>query len=200
MNSFSHSPKLRLGAGVPNAALRRAESKVAAKAIMRRTIRDRRRSALRLAMVGAASSSVGVLIAGLAVAGVPPCRDPAGTAEARAERTVEALSQAEKLSLVQGVLGAPWGGRPKPEGAIGSAGYVPGIPRLGVPALQETDGPLGVANPGDIRRGDTATAMPSNTRARRDLGPRAGAPAGRERRRGGAARGGSMSCSAAPRT
>ena len=40
--------------------------------------------------------------------------------------------------------------------------YVPGIPRLGVPALQETDGPLGVANPGDIRRGDTATAMPSN--------------------------------------
>ena len=37
-----------------------------------------------------------------------------------------------------------------------------GSPELGVPALQETDGPLGVANPGEIRRGDTATAMPSN--------------------------------------
>ena len=38
----------------------------------------------------------------------------------------------------------------------------PGVPRLGVPALQETDAELGVANPGNIRRGDTATAMPSN--------------------------------------
>ena len=36
------------------------------------------------------------------------------------------------------------------------------MPRLGVPALQETDAELGVANPGGIRRGDTATAMPSN--------------------------------------
>ena len=41
-------------------------------------------------------------------------------------------------------------------------GYVPGTPRLGIPALQETDAELGVANPGNIRRGDTATAMPSN--------------------------------------
>ena len=60
------------------------------------------------------------------------------------------------------MLGAPWGGRQKPQGSIGSAGYVEGIPRLGVPALQETDAELGVANPGHIRRGDEATAMPSN--------------------------------------
>ena len=72
------------------------------------------------------------------------------------------MTQGEKLSLVHGVLAAPWGGKPKPEGAIGSAGYVAGIPRLGVPALQETDAELGVANPGNIRRGDTATAMPSD--------------------------------------
>ena len=72
------------------------------------------------------------------------------------------MSQAEKLALVRGHLGAPWGGRPKPDGAIGSAGFVAGAPRLGVPALQETDAELGVANPGDIRRGDSATAMPSN--------------------------------------
>ena len=72
------------------------------------------------------------------------------------------MTQSEKLALVRGDLGAPWKGGAKPQGALGSAGFVAGIPRLGVPALQETDGPLGVANPGDIRRGDTATAMPSN--------------------------------------
>jgi beta-glucosidase len=72
------------------------------------------------------------------------------------------MSEAEKLSLVHGVLGAPWSGGPKPPQAIGSAGYLPGIPRLGVPALQETDAELGIADPGDVRRGDTATAMPSN--------------------------------------
>jgi beta-glucosidase len=80
----------------------------------------------------------------------------------RANSTLGRMSQSEKLSLLRGVLGAPWGGRPKPQGSIGSAGYVGGIPRLGVPALQETDAELGVANPGHIRRGDEATAMPSN--------------------------------------
>ncbi|HLW93700.1 MAG TPA: glycoside hydrolase family 3 C-terminal domain-containing protein [Roseiarcus sp.] len=72
------------------------------------------------------------------------------------------MTQQEKLTLVRGGLGAPWGREPKPRGAIGSAGYVPGVPRLGIPPLQETDAELGIANPGFIRRGDTATAMPSN--------------------------------------
>ena len=72
------------------------------------------------------------------------------------------MTEQEKLSLVHGVIAAPWGGKPKPDGSIGSAGYVPGIPRLGIPALQETDAELGVANPGDVRPGDTATAMPSD--------------------------------------
>ncbi|HEY5204676.1 MAG TPA: glycoside hydrolase family 3 C-terminal domain-containing protein [Roseiarcus sp.] len=75
---------------------------------------------------------------------------------------LEQMTRQEKLSLVHGVIAAPWGGKPKPDGSIGSAGYVPGIPRLGIPALQETDAELGVANPGDVRPGDTATAMPSN--------------------------------------
>jgi len=72
------------------------------------------------------------------------------------------MTEAEKLALVHGRLGAPWGGRSKPNGAIGSAGFVAGSARLGVPDLQETDAELGVANPGDIRRGDGATAMPSD--------------------------------------
>ena len=80
----------------------------------------------------------------------------------RARATLERMTEAEKLALVHGGLAARWGKEPKPTGAIGSAGFVPGVPRLGVPALQETDAELGVANPGNIRRGDLATAMPSN--------------------------------------
>ena len=98
-------------------------------------------------------------------AAVEPEIESASAQEPPAERaniTLGRMSQGEKLSLVRGVLGAPWGGRQKPPGSIGSAGYIEGIPRLGVPALQETDAELGVANPGHIRRGDEATAMPSN--------------------------------------
>jgi beta-glucosidase len=80
----------------------------------------------------------------------------------RAQLALDQMTEQEKLSLVHGVIAAPWGGEPKPAGSIGSAGYVPCVPRLGIPALQETDAELGVANPGDVRPGDTATAMPSN--------------------------------------
>lgn len=38
---------------------------------------------------------------------------------------------------------------------------MPGIARLGIPALQETDASLGIANPGRVRRSDFATALPS---------------------------------------
>jgi beta-glucosidase len=42
---------------------------------------------------------------------------------------------------------------------LGGAGYVPGVPRLGIPALQMSDGRSGVANIG--RTGRYATALPS---------------------------------------
>jgi beta-glucosidase len=80
----------------------------------------------------------------------------------RAQMALAQMTEPEKLSLVHGVIGAPWNGEVKPPGSIGSAGYVSGVPRLGIPALQETDAELGVANPGDVRHGDTATAMPSD--------------------------------------
>jgi beta-glucosidase len=80
----------------------------------------------------------------------------------RAEMALGQMTQEEKLGLVHGVIAARWGGEARPAGSIGSAGYVPGIPRLGIPALEETDAELGVANPGNVRPGDTATAMPSD--------------------------------------
>ena len=121
---------------------------------------DRRRSPLAHGRFGLAACAV-LLMAAPALAATP-CGEASASADARARQTLEAMTESEKLALVHGDLGAPWKGGAKPQGALGSAGYVPGIPELGIPALQETDGPLGVANPGDIRRGDTATAMPSN--------------------------------------
>src|SRR5262249_35564400 len=47
-----------------------------------------------------------------------------------------------------------------PEGVLMSAGYVPGVDRLGVPPQLMSDASLGVTNPG-YRPGDTATALPA---------------------------------------
>lgn len=68
------------------------------------------------------------------------------------------MTQAEKQSLLWGHIAT---GPNRPQGAIGSAGYVPGIPRLGIPALQETDASLGITNPEAVRGADGATALPS---------------------------------------
>jgi beta-glucosidase len=87
--------------------------------------------------------------------------DTALSADARAGLLVQALTQDEKIRLVHGELAIPFLGAKVPPGALGSAGYVPGIERLGVPALQETDASLGVANPFNVRPGDSATALPS---------------------------------------
>ncbi len=70
------------------------------------------------------------------------------------------MTPSERLVLVRGEPGVPVRNGAR-TGALGSAGYVPGIPRLGIPALQETDASLGIANPGNLRRGDLATALPS---------------------------------------
>ena len=108
----------------------------------------------------AVATAASLIISG-ATAGAP-CGDTSERAPERANLALSQMTLSEKLSLVHGVIGAPWGRKPMPAGAVGSAGYVAGVQRLGVPALQETDAELGVANPGEVRRGDTATAMPSN--------------------------------------
>ena len=58
------------------------------------------------------------------------------------------MTQPEKLRLVFGYFGAPMPGtsyRPPHDARMGEAGYVPGIPRLGIPAQWISDGGLGVA-------------------------------------------------------
>ncbi|WP_051378274.1 beta-glucosidase [Derxia gummosa] len=102
-------------------------------------------------------------------------------------RLLEAeLTLDERIALVHGPMALPFAGKPVPKGALGSAGYVPGVPRLGIPALQETDASLGVANPADVRPGDGATALPSSLALAASFDPQlafdSGAMIGREAR------------------
>jgi beta-glucosidase len=91
-----------------------------------------------------------------------------------------AMTLPEKLSMLHG----PYAAQGKPPGAIGSAGYVPGVARLGIPALQETDAGSGVTNPFGIRPGDTGVALPSGLAIAASFDPdaayRNGAVLGRE--------------------
>src|SRR5258708_22392798 len=90
-----------------------------------------------------------------------PWLDRTLPAEVRAALALEAMRLDEKIRLVHGQVGFSFAGKPKPDAAIGSAGYVEGIPRLGIPALQESDAGLGVENPHNVRPGDEATPFPS---------------------------------------
>ena len=85
-------------------------------------------------------------------------------AGARASALVARMTREEKLQLVHGYfppMADRTPGAPLSE-MIPSAGYVPGIPRLGIPALRESDASLGVATQVEQRRGDVATALPSS--------------------------------------
>jgi beta-glucosidase len=93
-----------------------------------------------------------------------PWLDTKHSLDERAALLTAALTQDEKQTLLHGYFAVEIPGTPqhKPPGALGSAGYVPGIARLGIPALQQTDAGLGVVNPGGVTRpGDTAVALPS---------------------------------------
>ena len=98
---------------------------------------------------------------GPALAQTGPWSDPKLSPDERAKRLEQAMTLDEKIRLVHGPMAVAFRGAPMPEGAIGSAGYIPGNSRLGIPALQETDAGVGVANPLNVRPGDGATPLPS---------------------------------------
>lgn len=78
----------------------------------------------------------------------------------RAALVVEAMTLNEKIAMVHGTFGSAVR-KANPDDKRVGAGHVPGVPRLGIPDLYETDGSVGIANGGNIRPGDVATAMPS---------------------------------------
>src|SRR6516165_11010214 len=88
----------------------------------------------------------------------------AANPDERARATEEQMTDDERFSLLCSVMGTNGlitvRDERIPEGTPMSAGYVPGVPRLGVPPLLMSDASLGVTNPG-YRKGDTATALPA---------------------------------------
>ncbi len=80
--------------------------------------------------------------------------------DARVGALLSRMTLEEKLGLV--TTSMPFfSPATRAAGAPMSAGYNPGLPRLGVPPLRESDASLGVANTREMRKGDTATALPS---------------------------------------
>ena len=108
-----------------------------------------------------AGAAVMALTYGTAQADAPTATDIA-RAETRAAATVKAMNTDEKTVLTHGIMPLPFGpnSAKAPADAIPGAGYVPGVARLGVPALKESDASLGVAYVNGLR-GDGATALPS---------------------------------------
>lgn len=89
-----------------------------------------------------------------------PWMNPSLDADARADMMVKQMTLDEKIQLVHG---SGWGvlrpGAVVPPGDIGGAGFVPGIPRLGLPDINLADSAVGIR--GAARDSRYATLLPS---------------------------------------
>lgn len=106
------------------------------------------------------------LIAGFAMMtlglAVPPATSHPATPDTRAAQTLAQMTLDEKLALLEGFIPQTWPAGTFPADIPSGSGFVRGVPRLGVPALAESDASLGVANMGGFMRAkDEATAMPA---------------------------------------
>ncbi len=93
-----------------------------------------------------------------------PWLNPALSADARADLVLPQMTEAEKLTLVFGYFGehkTDSGYLRPPAARYGSAGYVPGVARLGLPPQWETDAGVGVATQHDSPRLRLRTSLPS---------------------------------------
>ncbi|WP_298813999.1 beta-glucosidase [uncultured Sphingomonas sp.] len=125
-------------------------------------------------------------------AGARPWMNAALPADRRVALLLPQMTRAEKRVLVQGFFATDF--PPKqftaPAGARnGSAGYVPGVPRLGIPPQWQSDAGIGVASQGGAPRKRERTALPSNIAIAatwdRAIAERGGAMIGAEARASG---------------
>src|SRR5262245_55275610 len=114
------------------------------------------------------------------------------SADVRARETEARMTDDERFALLVSLVGSvPSIGVPRdrriPDSVTNmSAGYTPGIPRLGIPALQSSDASMGVTNPGYRPDDKGATAFPASIVVGSSFNPQlareGGAAIGREAR------------------
>jgi len=85
----------------------------------------------------------------------------AQTPDQKAQATLSAMTFEEKVRLLHGPMTRLVPKAKRLDGVEVGAGYIEGVPHLGVPHLIETDASLGVSNLMNMRKGDVATALPS---------------------------------------
>jgi len=94
-------------------------------------------------------------------AGNRPWMNPNLSPDERAELVLKELTLDEKIAFIHG-NGMPGWGKPRPNAYLGNggAGFVLGVPRLGIPMIQMSDAAYGVR--ASARNGRYSTALPSN--------------------------------------
>ena len=107
------------------------------------------------------NKALAVLTASLLGATSALAQPAAPTPEARAAATEAQMTPAERVILTHGIMALPIRDTVIPPDAVLGAGYVPGLARLGVPALKESDASLGVAYVSGVRKDGGATPLPS---------------------------------------
>jgi len=114
-----------------------------------------------------------------------PWMNPALSPDQRADLVLQQMTLDEKISLLHG-NGMPGWGKPEANAYLGNggAGFVLGIPRLGIPFIQMSDAAYGVRS--SAENGRYSTALPSNLASAASWDPAAacdyGALIGRELR------------------
>ncbi len=90
----------------------------------------------------------------------------------RADLVLKEMTLDEKIDLLHG-NGMPGWGKPRPNAHLGNggAGFVLGVPRLGIPIIQISDAAYGVRSSGE--NGRYSTALPSNVASAASWDPHA---------------------------
>src|SRR5262245_8588996 len=134
--------------------------------------------------------AAGILAIGIAAMPTPHAQAQNTTPDDRATATEQKMTDDERFSLIISLLGpaslVPRDVRIPADVKNVSAGYTPGIPRLGIPALQSSDASMGVTNPGYRPDDKGATAFPASILVGSSFNPQlareGGAAIGREAR------------------
>ena len=115
-----------------------------------------------------------------------PWMDKSLSPDRRAELVLKEMTLDEKIGFTHGNGMRGWPGPPKPNAYLGNggAGFVLGVPRLGIPMVQMSDAAYGVRS--SAQNGRYSTALPSNLASASSWDPQAaceyGALIGRELR------------------